>query len=84
MLAVPNTDSGIVFAPDDQHIYVAGGMDDDIHVFARGDGKWAPDGAPIRLGHQAGLGHRSSRARPVSTLQRMAGSWWWRTATMTP
>src|SRR5580700_9708382 len=52
VLAVPNTDSGIVFAPDDQHIYVAGGMDDNIHVFARADGKWAPDGAPIRLGHQ--------------------------------
>jgi YVTN family beta-propeller protein len=56
VLAVPNTDSGIVFAPDDQHIYVAGGMDDDIHVFARTDGKWSTDGEPIRLGHHAGLG----------------------------
>jgi YVTN family beta-propeller protein len=56
VLAVPNTDSGIAFAPDDQHIYVAGGMDDDIHVFVRADGKWSTDGAPIKLGHHAGLG----------------------------
>jgi YVTN family beta-propeller protein len=56
VLNVPNTDSGVVFAPDDQRIYVAGGMDDDVHVFVRADGKWSTDGAPIRLGHAAGLG----------------------------
>jgi DNA-binding beta-propeller fold protein YncE len=56
VVKVPNTDSGIVFAPDDQHIYVAGGMDDNIHVFARTGGKWAADGDPIMLGHHGGLG----------------------------
>jgi YVTN family beta-propeller protein len=56
VLEIPNTDSGIAFAPDDQHIYVAGGMDDDVHVFVRADGKWSPDGGPIKLGHGAGLG----------------------------
>jgi DNA-binding beta-propeller fold protein YncE len=56
VLEVRNTDSGIAFAPDDRHFYVAGGMDDSVHVFVRADGKWSTDGEPILLGHQAGLG----------------------------
>jgi YVTN family beta-propeller protein len=55
-LKIPNTDSGVAFAPDDRHIYVAGGVDDRVHVLVRGDEKWSPDGEPIMLGHQAGLG----------------------------
>jgi YVTN family beta-propeller protein len=56
VLKIPNTDSGIAFAPDDRHIYVAGGIDDRVHVFVRADGKWSPEGEPIMLGHQVGLG----------------------------
>jgi YVTN family beta-propeller protein len=56
VLEVPNSDSGIVFAPDDSHFYVAGGVDDDVHVFAETNGRWAEDGAPIKLGHKMGNG----------------------------
>ena len=51
VLTVPNSFSGIVFAPDDRHFYVSGGADDDIHVFARKAGHWQEAGPPIALGH---------------------------------
>ena len=56
VLGVPNSDSGIVFAPDDSRFYVSGGVGDDVHVFARTNGQWAEDGAAIALGHKAGNG----------------------------
>lgn len=55
-IEVPNSDSGIVFAPDDTRFYVSGGVDDNVHAFARKDGTWAEDGAAIALGHKAGNG----------------------------
>ena len=42
--------------PDDQHFYVAGGVDDSLHVYARGANGWAEDGAAIAFGHKQGLG----------------------------
>ncbi len=56
VLDVPNSDSGMVFAPDGSHLYVSGGVSDNVHVFAKTDGKWAEEGAPIALGHSAGNG----------------------------
>ena len=56
VLPVPNTDGGIAFAPDDLRFYVAGGVDDLLHVYARQNGHWAEDGAAIALGHATGLG----------------------------
>jgi YVTN family beta-propeller protein len=56
VLGVPNSDSGIVFAPDDKHFYVSGGVDDTVHIFAKANGKWAERGKPIALGHKAGNG----------------------------
>ena len=56
VLGVPNSDSGIVFAPDDSRFYVSGGVDDNVHVFAKTNGSWAEDGTPIALGHKAGNG----------------------------
>jgi YVTN family beta-propeller protein len=56
VLKIPNTDCGIAFSPDDSHFFVAGGVDDSVHIFARGDSGWAEDGSPIALGHKAGLG----------------------------
>ena len=56
-LRVPNTYMGIAFAPDGTHFYVAGGIDDDVHVFGRKGAAWSEDaGALIRLGHRAGNG----------------------------
>ncbi len=57
VLRVPNTYMGVVFAPDGGHFYVSGGMDDDVHVFARNGGVWSEDTAALlRLGHHAGEG----------------------------
>ncbi|HVP62676.1 MAG TPA: beta-propeller fold lactonase family protein [Myxococcaceae bacterium] len=55
-LQIPNTYDGIVFAPDGSRFYVSGGVDDDVHVFARSGGGWAEDGAPIALNHPPGNG----------------------------
>lgn len=52
VLQIVNTDSGIVFAPDDSRFYVSGGADDVVHVFAQTNGTWAEDGKPIALGHK--------------------------------
>jgi DNA-binding beta-propeller fold protein YncE len=56
VVTVPNTDAGIVFAPDDSRFYVSGGVDDCVHIFARSAKGWAEDGKPIALGHKEGLG----------------------------
>ncbi len=56
VLTVPNADAGIAFAPDGQHFYVAGGTDDNLHIFALKAGSWAEDGAPVKLGHATANG----------------------------
>src|SRR5207248_6206636 len=56
VIPVPDTDSGVVFAPDDSRFFVSGGVDDNVHIYSRGDKGWAEAGAPIALGHKAGLG----------------------------
>ncbi len=56
VLQVPNTFFGLVFAPDGNRFYVSGGVDDNIHVFARASGVWVESGAPVMLGHKSGAG----------------------------
>jgi len=57
VLRIPNTYMGIAFAPDGRYFYVSGGVDDEVHVFARAHGRWSENAAAlIRLGHRAGLG----------------------------
>lgn len=57
VLQVANTFSGIVWRPDGQAFYVAGGVDDNIHRYAMNDGKWAEVKPAIALGHHnKGLG----------------------------
>ena len=56
VLQVPNTFLGLAFAPDGNQFYVSGGMDDDVHVFAKRHGVWAESGAPLALGHKRGKG----------------------------
>lgn len=53
---VADTDGGIAFAPDDSRFFVAGGVDDTVHVYARLGDHWAQDGAAVALGHKSGLG----------------------------
>jgi DNA-binding beta-propeller fold protein YncE len=53
VIQVPNTYNGIVFDPSGIAFYVAGGVDDDIHLYSLGQsGLWAEQtGSPIALGH---------------------------------
>jgi YVTN family beta-propeller protein len=54
VLLVPNTYSGIAFNPNGQQFYVAGGRNDNVHIFGVTGGVWAEiTGSPIALGHLA-------------------------------
>ncbi|MGC1104983.1 MAG: hypothetical protein WA876_00455 [Candidatus Acidiferrales bacterium] len=55
-LQVANTFDGIAWNPNGQEFYVAGGVDDDVHVFAKNGGEWTEAGPAIKLGHEHGLG----------------------------
>jgi YVTN family beta-propeller protein len=55
-LQVPNTFNGIAWNPNGKEFYVTGGVDDNVHTFANTAGSFAESGAPISLGHTAGLG----------------------------
>ncbi|MGB6874424.1 MAG: bifunctional YncE family protein/alkaline phosphatase family protein [Candidatus Acidiferrales bacterium] len=55
-IQVPNTFDGIAWNPNGQEFYVAGGVDDNVHVFAKSGGEWAEAGTAIALGHKSGLG----------------------------
>ena len=57
VLQVPNTFFGLAFAPDGRRFYVSGGVDDDVHVFARTSDTWAEVDPPIALGHLSGAGY---------------------------
>jgi YVTN family beta-propeller protein len=52
-LPVPNTFSGIAWAPDGSAFYVAGGQDDNVHTFTRNGTLWAEKGTPIAFHHTA-------------------------------
>ncbi|MHB8524887.1 MAG: bifunctional YncE family protein/alkaline phosphatase family protein [Candidatus Acidiferrales bacterium] len=56
VLQVPNTFDGIAWNPNGAQFYVSGGVDDDVHTFARRNGRWAESGSPIALKHGKGLG----------------------------
>lgn len=56
VIQVPNTFDGIAWNPNGQEFYVAGGVDDDVHVFAKNGDAWAEAAPAIKLGHEHGLG----------------------------
>ncbi|HEV2423173.1 MAG TPA: beta-propeller fold lactonase family protein [Candidatus Acidoferrales bacterium] len=55
-IQVPNTFDGIAWNPNGNEFYVAGGVDDDVHVFGKDNGQWAEAMPEIKLGHAHGLG----------------------------
>lgn len=56
-LQIPNSYMGVAFAPDGKHFYASGGVDDNVHVFSVGHGRWIEDTAAIvRLGHKEAKG----------------------------
>jgi len=63
VLQIPNTYMGIAWAPDGSHFYVAGGSNDNVHVFGKSGNRWVESGGPIPLGHNAGLGIKT---KPVA------------------
>ena len=53
----PNTDIGIAFAPDDQHFYVSGGVDDFCMSMRERRTAGRKTARPIAFGHKTGLRH---------------------------
>jgi len=54
VIEVPNTYNGIAFNPAGTELFVAGGVSDNVHVYAPVSGKWTEEsGSPIALGHLA-------------------------------
>src|SRR5215831_10021083 len=52
-----NSHVGLVFSPDGNTLYAAGGRDDSIYTYGKSGGSWVlTDSMPIKLGHTAGLG----------------------------
>ncbi|MFH0801600.1 MAG: phosphoesterase [bacterium] len=52
VVTVPNTYNGIVFDPSGKAFYVAGGGDDNVHIFTlSADGTWGEPGPALALGH---------------------------------
>ena len=58
MIQVPNTYAGIVFDPSGKSFYVAGGDNDNVHLYNLGaNGLWAEStSSPIALGHKTANG----------------------------
>ncbi len=54
-LSLPNAFIGLAWAPDGQHLYASGGVNDAVAVFAR-DGDHMVARSSIPLGHKGGLG----------------------------
>lgn len=51
-IQLPNTYNGIAVDPSGTAFYVAGGVDDDVHIFTRQAAGWAEAaGSPVLLGH---------------------------------
>ena len=50
-LAVPNTFNGIAWNPSGQEFYVSGGVNDNVHFYARSGAAWAEQLPPLDLGN---------------------------------
>ncbi|ACH38496.1 lipoprotein, putative [Citrifermentans bemidjiense Bem] len=65
VVQVPNTFHGIVFDPSGKAFYVAGGVNDNIHIFTMiSDGKWGETSSPLSMMHPAGNGLGVSQPAP--------------------
>ncbi len=57
VIQVPNTYAGIAFDPSGKSFYVAGGMDDNLHVYDLNAGMWSERvSSPVALGHSSAPG----------------------------
>jgi DNA-binding beta-propeller fold protein YncE len=56
VLQITRAFDGLAWNPNGGEFYVSGGEQDTVHVFSRQGTIWGETGAPVRLGHSAGLG----------------------------
>ena len=64
---VPNTFSGLVWSPDGTRFYVAGGKDDNLHIYSQTNGVWGEAaGSPIALNHKGGLMQTETGTGPTA------------------
>jgi DNA-binding beta-propeller fold protein YncE len=56
VVQVPTAFNGLAWNPNGNEFYVSGGEQDTVHAFVRLGTVWHEAGAPVRLGHAAGLG----------------------------
>jgi DNA-binding beta-propeller fold protein YncE len=69
---VPDSYGGMVVTPDGKTIFVAGGVDDNVHTYRLdATGQWVESGTPVPLGHAAGNG--PVRANPDALKPMAAG-----------
>jgi YVTN family beta-propeller protein len=79
VLQIANTYMGIAWAPDGEKFFVAGGMDDNVHVFDRSGDHWSELLPPIPLEHKSGLGindeedAKESKNKPVAAGLAVSG-----------
>jgi len=75
---VPNTFAGIAFAADGERFCVAGGKDDNLHLFVKSaSGDWKEEGSPITLGHTTGgLGLVPGKKEPLASAGRCSNGRW--------
>jgi DNA-binding beta-propeller fold protein YncE len=71
VLTVPNSFMGIAWNPNGEEFYVAGGVNDNVHVFRKHMDAWKAFGAPIDLGHAEGIGLDTDDAESISWLKIM-------------
>ncbi len=50
---IPNTYSGLAWAPDSKRFYVSGGIDDRVYVYTLNGNQYVPDAPFILLGHNS-------------------------------
>ncbi|MBV9743405.1 MAG: hypothetical protein JO099_06555, partial [Acidobacteriia bacterium] len=69
-IQVKNSYNGIVFDPSGTTFYVAGGRDDNMHIFTLTGGIWSEAmGSPIALGHTSQAGGVSPEAAGIAITQ---------------
>ncbi len=56
VLVIKQSFLGLAWNPNGEGFYVAGGVDDVVHAFARAGAEWRETEPPIALGHKTGLG----------------------------
>ncbi len=70
-IAIPNAFRGLAWAPDSRRFWASGGVDDLVHEYALGGGRFAEVLPAIRLGHASGLG---KGVRPMAAGLALSGT----------